>query len=98
MRGAKKGAKKDRKSSLRLCTFAGVCFTLPAPKPMSSIKRIGIVLKPHQPQALKTICELVVWLAERGITLAGGPDLERERIEHETGCPVPQVEHDNLAA
>ncbi|HEX5601754.1 MAG TPA: NAD(+)/NADH kinase [Pyrinomonadaceae bacterium] len=65
---------------------------------MSSIKRIGIVLKPHQPQALKTICELVVWLAERGITLVGGPDLERERIEHETGCPVPQVAHDNLAA
>ncbi|HJT28558.1 MAG TPA: NAD(+)/NADH kinase [Pyrinomonadaceae bacterium] len=65
---------------------------------MSSIKRIGIVLKPHQPEALKTICELVVWLAERGITLVGGPDLERERIEHETGCPVPQVEHKNLAA
>ena len=65
---------------------------------MSSIKRIGIVLKPHQPEALKTICELVVWLAERGITLVGGPDLERERIEHETGCSVPQVEHNNLAA
>ena len=65
---------------------------------MSSIKRIGIVLKPHQPQALKTICDLVVWLAERGITLVGGPDLERERIEHETGCPVPQVEQDNIAA
>ena len=65
---------------------------------MSSIKRIGIVLKPHQPQALKTICELVVWLAERGITLVGGPDLERERIEHQTGCPVPQVEGDSLAA
>src|SRR5690242_13472947 len=65
---------------------------------MSSIKRIGIVLKPHQPQALKTICELVIWLAERGITLVGGPDVERERIEHETGCPVPQVESDSLAS
>jgi len=64
---------------------------------MSSIKRIGIVLKPHQPQALKTICELVVWLAERGITLVGGPDVEHERIEHQTGCPVPQVEPENLA-
>jgi NAD+ kinase len=64
---------------------------------MSSIKRIGIVLKPHQPQALKTICELVVWLAERGITLVGGPDVEHERIEHQTGCPVPQVESDELA-
>src|ERR1051325_3954263 len=65
---------------------------------MSSIKRIGIILKPHQPQALKTICELVVWLAERSITLVGGPDLERERIEHQTGCPVPQVENDKLAS
>ena len=46
---------------------------------MSSIKRIGIVLKPHQPEALKTICELVVWLAERNITLVGGPEIERER-------------------
>ena len=65
---------------------------------MSSIKRIGIVLKPHQPQALQTICDLVIWLAERGITLVGGPDLERERIEHQTGCPVPQVESENIAS
>ena len=65
---------------------------------MSSIKRIGIVLKPHQPEALKTICELVAWLAERGIELAGGPDLERETIEHATGCAVAQVPADNLAS
>ena len=65
---------------------------------MSSIKRIGIVLKPHQPDALKTICELVVWLAERDITLVGGPEIERERIEHQTGCAVPQVESEKLAA
>jgi NAD+ kinase len=66
--------------------------------PMSSIKRIGIVLKPHQPDALKTICDLVVWLAERDITLVGGPEIERERIAHQTGCAVPQVESDELAA
>jgi len=60
---------------------------------MSSIKRIGIVLKPHQPEALKTICELVVWLAERNITLVGGPEIERERIEHQTGCGVEQFEN-----
>ena len=65
---------------------------------MSSIKRIGIVLKPHQPDALKTICQLVVWLAERDITLVGGPEIEREKIEHQTGCAVPQVESDKLAA
>jgi NAD+ kinase len=65
---------------------------------MSSIKRIGIVLKPHQPDALKTICDLVVWLAERDITLVGGPEIERERIAHQTGCAVPQVETERLAA
>ena len=65
---------------------------------MSSIKRIGIVLKPHQPEALKTICELVVWLAERNITLVGGPEIERERIEHQTGCPVHQLESEKIAS
>lgn len=65
---------------------------------MSSIKRIGIVLKPHQPEALKTICELAQWLADRGIELVGGPDVERERIEHETGCSVTEVDSHQLAA
>jgi NAD+ kinase len=65
---------------------------------MSAIKRIGIVLKPHQPEALKTICELVVWLAERDIKLVGGPEIERERIEHQTGCGVDELEHENIAA
>ncbi len=65
---------------------------------MSSIKRVGIVLKPHQPQALKTICELTLWLGQRGIELAGGPEIERERIQHETGCAVKEVEADKLAA
>jgi NAD+ kinase len=65
---------------------------------MSSIKRVGIVLKPHQPQALKTICELTLWLGQRGIQLVGGPQVERERIEHETGCSVSEVEPEDLAA
>jgi NAD+ kinase len=65
---------------------------------MSAIKRIGIILKPHQPEALKTICELVVWLAERDIKLVGGPEIERERIEHQTGCGVDELEHENIAA
>jgi NAD+ kinase len=64
---------------------------------MSSITRIGIVLKPHQPDALKTICELVVWLAKRGIKLVGGPELEREQIEHQTGCPVDEISGEKLA-
>jgi NAD+ kinase len=64
----------------------------------SSIKRIGIVLKQHQPEALKTMCELTSWLAERGIALLGGPEIERERIEQETGCAVEKVAPEKLAA
>jgi NAD+ kinase len=64
---------------------------------MSTIKRIGLVLKPHQPHALKTTCELTRWLAERGIELLGGPEIERERIEHETGCSVREVPSEKLA-
>ncbi|HEU4765717.1 MAG TPA: NAD(+)/NADH kinase [Pyrinomonadaceae bacterium] len=64
---------------------------------MSPIKRIGIVLKPHQPAALETVCELVEWLNQRGITLVGGPEIERERIEHKTGCAVSEVAQEDLA-
>ena len=65
---------------------------------MSPIKRVGIVLKPHQPQALQTICELTIWLGQRDIGLVGGPEIERERIEHETGCAVSQVGPEEFAA
>jgi len=64
----------------------------------SSIKRVGIVLKPHQPDALKTMCELVTWLAGRNITLVGGPEIQREPIKAQTGCAVEQVEQENLAS
>jgi NAD+ kinase len=62
------------------------------------IKRIGIVLKPHQPDALKTICELAAWLAERGISLIGGPEIERQRVEQQTGCAIEEVQSEKLAA
>jgi len=65
---------------------------------MSSINRIGIVLKPHQHDALKTICDLTQWLSERGIEVVGGPEIERERVEHQTGCPVKEVPTEKLAA
>ncbi|HEV7858787.1 MAG TPA: NAD(+)/NADH kinase [Pyrinomonadaceae bacterium] len=63
-----------------------------------AIRRIGVIVKPHQAEALKTLCQLAEWLDEHGIVLVGGPDLERERIEHETGCAVEVVQLDQLAA
>jgi NAD+ kinase len=65
---------------------------------ISSIKRIGIVLKPHQPDALKTMCELANWLGQRDITLVGGPEIERDRIQQQTGCAVQEVVPEQLAA
>src|SRR5438046_999893 len=64
---------------------------------MPAIKRIGIVLKPHQHDALKTLVELTVWLSQKGIELVAGPEIERERIEHQTGCPVRGVQPQELA-
>lgn len=64
----------------------------------SSIKRVGIVVKPHQPEALKTTCGVVDWLNQRGITVVGGPEIEHERIAHETGCAVEVVDSEKLAA
>src|SRR5882762_2212871 len=64
---------------------------------ISSMKRIGVVLKPNQPDALKTMCELTIWLAEREITVLGGPEIERQRIKQQTGCAVEEVEPEKLA-
>jgi NAD+ kinase len=55
------------------------------------IKRIGVVVKPHQPDALDTMCRLTKWLSERGIQVIGGTEIAREQIEHQTGCTVEVV-------
>lgn len=63
----------------------------------SSIKRIGLVLKPHQPDALKTMCELARWVAGRDISLIGGAEIERDQIKQQTGCTIDEVSNDKLA-
>lgn len=64
---------------------------------MTSIKHIGVVVKPHQPDALATLCRLTEWLNQLDVRLVGTPDLDHKRIEHETGCAVPVVEDKELA-
>jgi NAD+ kinase len=39
-----------------------------------------------------------VWLAERGIKLVGGPEIERARIEQQTGCAVEEIATEKLAS
>ena len=57
------------------------------------IRRVGVLIKPQQPDALKTICRLVEWCAARGISVVGGPRLDRTSVEQETGCAVEEMEH-----
>jgi len=61
-----------------------------------AVRRVGVLVKPNQPEAIKAICRLVEWCAREGIGIAGGPRLERERIEHETGCAIETLEHEEL--
>ena len=63
---------------------------------MTSIKRIGVVVKPHRPEALETLCKLTEWLTTRDITLVGAPAVDRERIEHETGCVIEVIPEEEL--
>src|SRR5438552_12917690 len=62
-----------------------------------SIKRIGVVVKPHQPDALQTLCRLTEWLSQRDIKLGGGPEIERERIDRQSGCAIESVKEGALA-
>ena len=63
-----------------------------------SIRRVGVVVKPNHPEALKTACRLVEWLDARGIGLVGTTDLDREWIVAETHCAIDIVPHEKLAA
>ena len=58
-----------------------------------AVRRVGVLVKPDQPEALKTLCLLAEWCGARGISMAGGPRMERARIEAETGCAVETLEH-----
>src|SRR5436190_152798 len=65
--------------------------------PQSAIKSIGVIVKQHQPDALETLCALTKWLNERGIAFVGLPEIEREQIEHKTGCQIQVVNEGELA-
>ena len=62
----------------------------------SSIKSIGVIVKRHHPDALETLCALTKWLSERGIAFVGLPEIEREQIEHNTGCQIRVVNEDEM--
>jgi NAD+ kinase len=63
-----------------------------------TVRRVGVLVKPHHPEAVKSICRLLEWLTPRGIALVVGPRVDHSEIERETGCAVETLEHDDLAA
>jgi NAD+ kinase len=65
---------------------------------MTAIKRIGVVVKPHQPDALETLCRLTQWLVEKGIQLVGVGEIAHEQIKDKTGCVVEIVKDEQLAS
>lgn len=64
----------------------------------TSIHRVGVVVKPNHPEALKTTCHLAEWLDAHELTFVGTPELDRERIEIETHCTLEIVDPEKLAA
>jgi NAD+ kinase len=64
----------------------------------SSIRRVGVVSKPHQPEAVNTICRLVEWLTPRGIKVVGDPRVDHAVVEAQTGCAIELLEDVELAA
>jgi NAD+ kinase len=54
----------------------------------SAIRRVGVVVKPHQHEAVKTICDLVEWLDARGIVLLGDSSVDCARVEQQTGRAI----------
>ncbi len=65
---------------------------------MTAIKSIGVIVKPHQPDALETLCALTKWLSARDIAFVGLPEIEREQIEHNTGCQIQVVSESDMPA
>jgi NAD+ kinase len=62
------------------------------------ISRIGVVVKPNQPDALATLCRLAEWLTARGIELVGNKGVESAQVQAATGCMIHTLDTENLTA
>ncbi len=64
----------------------------------TQIRRVGVLVKPHHPEAVETICRLLEYLTARGIELVAGPRVEREAVERRAGCALEVLDYEQLAA
>lgn len=62
------------------------------------IRRVGVLVKPHHPEAVRSVCRLLSYFAARGVALVTTPRAERAEIERETGCALEELDESQLAA
>ena len=60
------------------------------------IKTVGVIVKPHHEEALKTACELSDWLKQRGIALVGEPRVRQESVDTDS-CDIESVDDARFA-
>ena len=64
----------------------------------TTIRRVGVLVKPDHPEATGTVCRLLEYFSARDIAVVAGPGIERASIERETGCALEVEEHEEMAA
>ncbi len=64
----------------------------------NSIRRVGVLTKPQQPETLETICRLLAWLDVRGAALVSVDDTLRARVEERTNLRLEISTAEELAA
>jgi NAD+ kinase len=62
------------------------------------IRRVGVLVKPHHPEAAGSVCRLLEYFSARSIALVTTPRADREEIEREAGCALEVLEPTELAA
>jgi NAD+ kinase len=61
----------------------------------SGIKTVGVIVKPNNPEAWKTACELSDWLEKRDITLVGKPRVQSEGTGQ---CDIDDIDDERFGA
>jgi NAD+ kinase len=62
------------------------------------IRRVGVLVKPNHPEAVKSIRRLLEYFSARGVALVSTPRADRAEIERETNRALEVLEQEELAA
>jgi NAD+ kinase len=64
----------------------------------TTIRRVGVLVKPDHPEANGAVCRLLAYFAARGVALVAGPEIDAERARRETNCTLEVLGPEELAA